>query len=309
VPPVRRHRVDLPRLAVLHTWIATQDCGWVRYTLDHAQVPYTLIHDGDLRAGRLRRRFDVILFPDSWGDFAALVHGIDPKYGPLPYTRTAEYPSHGIPDASPDITGGMGFEGLLALQQFVTEGGVLVTLANAGTLAVDGGLARGVRRLEPGTVTTPGSVVQAKVLRPLHPLVYGYGAAPVVFRGFGPLFEVEEADRGLVVLQFGTKQIPEAEDDAVERAPERNPAAAHPDTSGAPARGRGAEGGNARLVLSGLVKPKEKLDGLPAVLDVPAGKGHIVLFAFNPMHRNLNHADFRFVYNALLNWDDLPPRP
>src|SRR5262249_1500139 len=34
VPDVRRHAVDLPRLAVLHTWTATQDCGWARYTLD-----------------------------------------------------------------------------------------------------------------------------------------------------------------------------------------------------------------------------------------------------------------------------------
>ena len=51
-----------------------------------------------------------------------------------------------------------------------------------------------------------------------------------------------------------------------------------------------------------------KLDGLPAILDVPVGKGHVVLFAFNPMHRFLNHSDFRFVYNAILNWNDLPAR-
>ena len=55
-----------------------------------------------------------------------------------------------------------------------------------------------------------------------------------------------------------------------------------------------------------MVKPKEKLDGLPAILDVPSGKGRVVLFAFNPVHRYLNHSDFRFVYNAVLNWNDLP---
>jgi hypothetical protein len=26
------------------------------------------------------------------------------------------------------------------------------------------------------------------------------------------------------------------------------------------------------------------------------------------MHRFLNHSDFRFVYNAILNWNDLPAR-
>jgi hypothetical protein len=30
VPQVPRHPLDLPRLAVMHTWISTQDCGWVR---------------------------------------------------------------------------------------------------------------------------------------------------------------------------------------------------------------------------------------------------------------------------------------
>ena len=46
--------------------------------------------------------------------------------------------------------------------------------------------------------------------------------------------------------------------------------------------------------------------GLPAILDVPVGKGRVLLFAFNPMHRYLNHGDFRWVYNAILNWNDLP---
>jgi hypothetical protein len=32
----------------------------------------------------------------------------------------------------------------------------------------------------------------------------------------------------------------------------------------------------------------------------------VILFAFDPLHRYLNHADFRFVYNVLLNWNDLP---
>jgi hypothetical protein len=32
----------------------------------------------------------------------------------------------------------------------------------------------------------------------------------------------------------------------------------------------------------------------------------VVLFAWNPMHRFLNHHDHAFVYNALLHWNDLP---
>jgi hypothetical protein len=61
-----------------------------------------------------------------------------------------------------------------------------------------------------------------------------------------------------------------------------------------------------RLVLSGFVRGEDAVDGKPAILDVPVGKGRVVLFAFNPLHRHLNWSDFRFVYNALLNWNDLP---
>src|SRR6185369_8876410 len=134
-----------------------------------------------------------------------------------------EFPSQGIPDASPDITGGMGFVGLQHLQEFVAGGGVLVTLGNAGTVAVDGGLLRRVGRAN-GTFNTPGSELQAKVLRPLHPIVYGYEELPSIFRGNGPMWDVRDEDRGLAVLQFGTKEVPAREEGEKGGAPAPGPA-------------------------------------------------------------------------------------
>jgi hypothetical protein len=335
-PEVRTHKIDLPRLALLHTWTSTQDCGWARYTLDQEGVPYTLINPDDLKEGRLIRRFDVILFPNSWGDFARMVHGIDPKFGPLAYTKTPEFPSHGIPDSSPDITGGMGFRGLENLQQFIQEGGVLVTMANAGILAVDGGLVRGVRRASMEGVRTPGSELRAKVLRPDHPITYGYPELTSVFRGSGPIFDVPDYLRGLAVIQFGTHEPEESEDDNEGQSPTEKSGAETEDANGqtpkiekdkpaaqqkgsapqeagstpktgavAPAPQRDTE----ELVLSGFASGKKMIDGKPAILDVPVGKGRVILFAFNPMHRYLNHSDFRFVYNVILNWNDLPAAP
>lgn len=257
----------------------------------------------------------MILFPNTNGGLTNIVHGRDPKYGPLAYTRTEEYPSHGTPNASEDITGGMGFEGLLELQRFVRDGGVLIALANAGTLAVEGGLVRDVQRVAPGGFNTPGSEVRAKVLRSEHPIAYGYEERPSVFRGNGPLWEVDKRNRGRVVLQFGTKD-PEAEEaeepvdeeGAIEEEEiaEGSPA---PDEM-APAASPAAAGGDAkedkRLVLSGFVRGEDVVDGKPAILDVPVEKGRVILFAFNPLHRHLNLSDFRLVYNVLLNWNDLP---
>ena len=284
-PEAARHTLDLPRLGVYQTWVATQDCGWVRYTLDVDKIPYTLLTDEDLRKGGLGRRFDVILFPRTWGNLSRIVHGIDSKYGPLAYTRTREYPSHGVPNASSDITGGMGFEGLTNLQKFIDEGGVFVTMASAGTLPVDGGLVRSINRIDMGR-STPGSTLRAKVLRPEHPITYGYEELTTVFRGNGPVFDVADEDRHLAVVQFGTKQVPKDEDEEGE--------------------GDKSKAGGKKLLLSGYVKDPSKVDGKPAILDVPTGEGRVILFAFNPMHRYLNHSDFRYVYNIILNWNDLP---
>ncbi|HEV2853632.1 MAG TPA: M14 family zinc carboxypeptidase [Thermoanaerobaculia bacterium] len=303
LPNVKRHLVDLPRLALLHNWIDTQDAGWARYTLDRGKIPYTLINDDDLKRGDLAGRFDVILFPDTGGGLSDLVHGIDPKYGPLAYTKTPEFPSQGIPDASEDITGGMGFEGLLNLQRFVQGGGVLITAGGAGTLPVEGGLVRGVNRVPPGGFNTPGSEVRAKVVRPEHPIAYGYEELTSVFRGNGPIFDVSRLDRSRVVVQFGTKK-PEGEEDEKKNAIEEEdldvPAAASKAAAKKDAKDDGP------FVLSGFVRGEDAVNGKPAILDVPAGKGRVILFAFNPLHRYLNLSDFRFVYNAILNWNDLP---
>jgi len=363
VPDVpRRHIVDLPRLGVAHTWTSTQDTGWVRYTLDRVGMPYELVSPDDLRRGGLAARFDVLLFPDTRGDLRRIVHGRDPSLGPLAYTRTAEYPSHGVPNGSPDITGGMGFEGLLEIQRFVEGGGVLVAVANAGTLVVDGGLVRRVDRVH-GDFNTPGSELRARVLRESHPLVYGYGELPSVFRGNGPLWEVDKRERGRVVLQFGTEP-PEEEDggtgdrDAKKPATDEKPVAEPPlieeelsvepldgdgavagdgtegaegdlqvdeepepeeelETAGTAERARGAGFTDtdeaeeepeppAELVLSGFVRGEDEVAGKPAILDLPVGRGRVILFAFNPLHRYLNHSDFRFAWNALLHWNDLP---
>ena len=309
-PDVRRHLLDLPRLGLLHTWTSTQDAGWARYTLDRTGLRYELVSDTDVRRGGLSDRFDVILFPNTGGDFARIVHGLDPKYGPLAYTRTEEFPSHGIPNASDDITGGMGFEGLAELQRFVRDGGVLIALANAGTLAVDGGLVRDVSRVAPGGFNTPGSEVRAKVLRPEHPIAYGFEELDSVFRGNGPLWDVDKRNRGFAVVQFGTKKVEADEDEKKAGEGEIEEEEIEEEGSEAPPAAAGEDKKedkqDKRLVLSGFVRGEDVVDGKPAILDVPVGKGRVLLYAFNPLHRHLNLSDFRFVYNALLHWNDLP---
>ena len=311
---VARHEADVPRVALYHTWYNTQDEGWARFTLEQYDIPYTSIDKDDLRAGDLRTRFDAVVIPNVGGSLEQLVHGVDSKWGPLPFTQTAEFESHGTPDSTEDMTGGMGFAGLANVQQFVQGGGLLVTLSNPTRLVAEGGIARELSSMSSGNLFHPGSVVRVKARQSSHPLLYGFPETFHVFRGNAPMFSVGRRDRDAIVLQYGTRPpaderegepegpmmgMPETERDR-ESASEREEEGA----------GRGARsGGDNSYVLSGMVRNENVIVGQGAIFDLPVGDGRVVAFSFNPLHRFLNHHEFPLVWNALMNWNDRVAMP
>ena len=288
-PEVRGHALDLPRLAVLQTWADTQSPGWVRMIFDDQEVPYTLIMDEDVKKGGLAERFDVILFPNTDDSLKAIATGIDPAHRPLAYTKTAEFPSHGTPTSSLDITGGLTWRGLDNLEDFVRRGGLLITLGGASKVALDGGIARDVRHATVKGVYAPGSELRARFRRPDHPLAYGYGDLTSAFREDRTLYAVRHSDEGRIVLQWGT-EIPK-DDEAKDEEPQDD------------------EEKVKDLVVSGGVKGGGEILGKPAILDIPTGKGRVLAFDFDPIHRYQTLSDFRLVWNAILNWNDLPGTP
>ncbi|MGK2935604.1 MAG: M14 family zinc carboxypeptidase [Gemmatimonadaceae bacterium] len=322
VPAVQRHAVDLPRVAVYHTWTNTQDEGWVRFTFDQARIPYASINKDDLRRGNLRSRFDVILVPNTGGaGVETLIHEHDTKFGPRPYTKTAEFPSHGTPSSTADMTGGPGFEGLAQLNRFVNEGGTLITLHGATRLAAETGIARALSPYTASSLFHPGSIVRMMARRPNHPVWYGYPDTTNVFRGNGPLFQVNRRDRGMIVAQFGTR-TPRDEEEPTGRffgipetprpgAGEASPPpgvapavdSAAPRAGAAQAGGRGGSG-SSEYVLSGMVRNQDQIIGQGAIFDVPVGRGRVITFSFNPLHRYLNHHEFPLVWNSIMHWND-----
>jgi hypothetical protein len=58
-------------------------------------------------------------------------------------------------------------------------------------------------------------------------------------------------------------------------------------------------------VLSGMVRNEQTIIGHGGIFNVPVGKGRVVAFTFDPLHRYLNHHDAPLVWNALINWDHL----
>ena len=41
------------------------DEGWTRWVLERYEFPYTTLHNSDIKAGKLREKFDVIVLPEQ----------------------------------------------------------------------------------------------------------------------------------------------------------------------------------------------------------------------------------------------------
>ena len=183
-PNVRAHDLDVPRIGYVHSWSRTQDEGWVRAALDTYAVPYTYFGDVKLREGNLRQKYDVIIFPHVGGTAQSQVNGI-PKVGntPLPYKKSAEFPSLGANDSSDDIRGGMGYDGLIELVKFVQQGGTLITEGSTSTILPEYNITTGVTVENPSRLFVRGSVLRGVFTDKSSPLLYGYqgNEVPVYF--------------------------------------------------------------------------------------------------------------------------------
>jgi hypothetical protein len=62
---------------------------------------------------------------------------------------------------------------------------------------------------------------------------------------------------------------------------------------------------NKDLFVSGLLDGGDEIAQHPAVVDVPLGRGHVVLFSTNPIWRGQTKGSYFLVFNAILNFDNL----
>jgi hypothetical protein len=67
------------------------------------------------------------------------------------------------------------------------------------------------------------------------------------------------------------------------------------------------------ILLSGMLEGGSALTRKALIVDVPDGKGHMVLFGLRPYWRWQTQGSYFLGFNAILNWDHLdagmPPKP
>ena len=343
-PEVALHETRTPRVAVLHTWMNTQDEGWLRMGLDEYGVPYDYISVHDVRDNaQLRETYDVIVMGQQRGDAMGLVRGLQGD-DPIPWKATEITPNIGRQASTDDMRGGLGLEGVLHLKEFVEAGGVFVTLARASSLPIHFGLADGVSIRQTPGLWARGGVFATRVADDTSPIAYGYDDLGVAFNT-APVFRIGGGGGGFAAFFGGgggaqnrgpgdtttrrTGRGGADEDDLVQgRARDLGVAGveafrADQDEDDAPGGGGFSFGPNtdhirvvmrfARraddLLISGGLKNGQALANAPAVVDVPLGDGHVVLFSFNPFWRSHTHGSYALLFNTLMHHDALSGTP
>jgi hypothetical protein len=211
---------------------------------------------------------------------------------------------------------------------------LLIAVQASASLPVAGGMTEMVNVSDARTMQAPGSVVLSTVDDKKSPITYGYDEKLYVYFRQGPVITVggnfggpqpEEGPGGLLRSSGrGTASDPdviqarppyESPEKPVKRSPHEQELYVPEDLPdfarwAIPPKDQQPRvvlrfAAEKDLLLSGMITGGNEIAEKPAVVDVPHGKGHVVLFANNPMWRGETMGSYFLVFNAILNCDHL----
>ena len=237
-----------PRVGLYRPWNASMDEGWTRWLADVYEVDYASLYNPDVLAGALRDRYDVIVLADMGAN--TILNGFAKGSVPARYA------------------GGIGAEGVRALDEFVRSGGTLVAINNSSDFAIDQlrlpveNVARGLRRND---FFISGSILSMTV-DPSHPIMSGMPAQAKLVIGGSPVFSTKDGFQGSVLAKY--------------------------QEAGSP-------------LLSGYLLGEKYLNGYAAALEVKHGAGRVVLLGMRPQWRAQPFGNFRILFNSMLYSSDV----
>ena len=228
-------------IGLYQSHVPSPDEGWTRWWLDRASIPYVVLHDSDIRAGDLIRLFTAVILPSAPEE--TLLNGW--KAG----------------EQSPLIAGGLGASGVLALRNFVEQGGTLVALNRASRFAIQQlelPVDDAVAGLPEEELLAAGAIVALDV-DTTHAVGGGMPVRTAAWVDGGSDFRPREGSNVRVLARYAS--LP--------------------------------------TVLSGWVHGEARLAGAGALAEVPLGRGRVVLFGFRPQFRGQARATVPLLFNAL----------
>jgi hypothetical protein len=248
-------KIDL--FAIYHSSVPSQDEGWTRWILDSRNISYGVLTDKELRAG-------VTVYKPSpgvtWKYYTLLVPDQPAR------TLLEGYRSGAMP---PELTGGLGPEGVKSLRYFVETGGTLIFLNRASNFAIEQ-FKLPLRNVVGGLPRTdfyvPGSILRIE-LDTSHPLASGMPKETIAWAEDSPVFEVTNDPEATV---------PASNVHVIASYPaDKDP------------------------LLSGWLLGGNLIKGKAALVEVTMGKGRVILFGFRPQYRAQSLATYPLLFNAI----------
>jgi hypothetical protein len=245
------------RIALYESWQPNSETGWTQWVFDRLKIPYTLVHNADVRKGDLGSRFDTIVFASQ--EPVSILHG----YRAGENTSRGRSPIGETPAPQrPEFTGGIGIAGAAALEEFVQNGGRLVAMDEATDLPVNlfglpvRPLVADREHASPDGYYCPGSILRLSV-------------------GSGEVFAFSSGGQAWEITLLPSENKGDNEIRVIARYAMKN------------------------LLASGWLSGEGVIAGSPALLDVPHGKGHVVLFGFRPQFRGQTWGTFSLLVDSL----------
>ncbi|HEY0764520.1 MAG TPA: M14 family metallopeptidase [Pyrinomonadaceae bacterium] len=243
--------------AIYHSSVPNQDEGWTKWILDSRKISYGVLGDKELRANTtvykpsagVTVKYYTILFPDQ------------PARTLLEGYRTGAMP--------PELTGGLGAEGVKNLRYFVETGGTLIFLNRASNFAIEQ-FKLPVRNVVAGLPRTdfyvPGSILRIK-LDESYARGMGMTEEMIAWAEDSPVFEVTNDPNA---------SVPAANVRILASYPtDKDP------------------------LLSGWLVGGDLIKGKAAFVEVTIGKGRVILFGFRPQYRAQSLATYPLFFRAL----------
>lgn len=242
------------RVGLYKPWTASMDEGWTRFVLEQYGFAPKSIDNDRMRSGDLGASFDVVILPSM--SKSAIVSG-----------SNGGARARSLEELPPEYAGGIGDDGVEALRKFVDGGGTLITLAQAGDLAIDE-LGLPVRNALDGVssddFSVPGSLLRAH-MEEGNPVVYGMPNDAAIF--------VDDA------IAYTTTPPPPGMS--------RMAVATYPASS-------------EEILLSGWGTGLDRLERRDAAVAFTHGTGKVVLFGFRVQNRAQTEGTFRMLFNSIL---------
>jgi hypothetical protein len=317
-PSVAAREASPAKIALIHTWSSTQDEGWWRLGFDSLRIPYRYTSLHEIRdVANLKAKYDVIILPPGSGGAQTWLNGIRGAAA-IPWKPLPNFPNLGGPDTTEDIRGGIDLEGVIHLREFVKAGGLLVAAGSSAEVPINFGLVNGVSISQTTGLNAPGGVFRVENTGGSSPVTSGYPEKFAVYFDQSPVLSLGGGGGfggGLFGRQAGgSRRGGSEENDVVQGRPPYEPKRVEGDSD---QQGFGGQTGatppkvlvrfaaETELLISGMLAGGSQLAGRAAVVDAKLGKGHILLFANNPMWRMQTPGSYPLLLNAAICWKNL----